>query len=203
MEAAGLPWLDVGIAAILVLSALVSLWRGFVREALGLLVWVLAIWAAVAAYSWVARLLPSGWDRLQLSLGETTLSLTHLRAALGFGLILLVVLLLGSVLNRWIVKHLFTDAFHLVDRLLGVAFGLARGALIVVGFVLLAGLTRLPFAASWERSHLVPWFQAGAEVVLGLLPHEYADYFAYPPNRRLPFGLGDKLDVTRPDHGSV
>ncbi len=203
MELAGVPWIDLAISAVLLVSALISFWRGFAREALALLVWVLAILAAVWWHAWAAGLFPAAWDEVQLSLGETALTVTRVRQMLGFAVILLAVLLVGSLVNRLVVKHLFADAFHLMDRLMGIAFGLVRGALLVLGFVLLAGLTRLPFTESWAQSRLVPWFQAGAEVAVGLLPPVYREYFSYPPNRPLPFGLGDKLNAPRSENGSV
>jgi membrane protein required for colicin V production len=203
MDVQGLPWLDLGIGLMLGLSALIGFWRGFAREMLGLLVWVLAIWAAVEGYPRAAELFPVEWDALELTLGQTAFTVTRVRAMLGFATILLLVLLVGSVLGRLIVKHLFADAFRLADRFLGLGFGLLRGAALVVGFVLLAGLTRLPFGEAWSASRFVPVFQAGAEVVIGWLPPEYRDYFSYPPNRPLPFGLGDKLIPSRSQHGSV
>ncbi len=203
MDAQGAPWIDLGIGVVLALSAVIGLWRGFAREALALLVWVLAVVAAVKGYPWAQGLFPVHWDTLELKLGETAFTVTRLRAMLGFGMILLVVLLVGSLFNRWLVKHLFADAFHLTDRLLGLLFGLVRGAVVGVGFVLVAGLTRLPFGDAWAASRLVPAFQTGAEIVIGWLPPQYRDYFSYPPARPLPFGLGDKLGVPRSRNGSV
>lgn len=199
----GPPWLDLGIAVVLGVSALVSFWRGFAREALAVVVWGLAIGAAVMGYRWAQALFPVQWDTLGVGLGETAFTITHVRALLGFSVVLLGVLLIGSLLARWVVRHLFADVFHLTDRFLGLVFGLARGAVLVLGFVLLAGLTRLPFTEAWAASRLVPLFQQGAEMAIDWFPGQYREYFSYPPARPWPFGLGDKLNVPRSQDGSV
>ena len=45
--------IDYAILAVIVISALIGIWRGFVREALSLLIWVMAFWFA---YSWSQNL---------------------------------------------------------------------------------------------------------------------------------------------------
>ena len=40
-------WIDYILLAIISISALLSLWRGFVKEALSLVTWILALWIAL------------------------------------------------------------------------------------------------------------------------------------------------------------
>ncbi len=61
------------------------------------------------------------------------------------------------------------------DRVLGVVFGVARGAVIVGILVLLAGLTALPRDPWWRESTLVPHFQRLAVHIRAMLPSDVAD----------------------------
>ena len=45
-----MAWLDIAILALIVLSALLSLFRGFVKEALALASWLIALWVAMVFY---------------------------------------------------------------------------------------------------------------------------------------------------------
>jgi membrane protein required for colicin V production len=65
--------------------------------------------------------------------------------------------------------------------MLGVVFGVARGAVIVGILVLLAGLTPLPSDPWWRESMLVPHFERFALEIRGLLPAEVAQYFEFRP----------------------
>ena len=55
-----IAWIDVVILALITLSAILSLFRGFVKEALALASWVVALWVAMAFYedlaAWLAHL---------------------------------------------------------------------------------------------------------------------------------------------------
>ena len=65
------------------------------------------------------------------------------------------------------------------DRMIGVFFGTARGALLVGIAVLLAGLTALPNDPWWHESLLISYFQDLALWLRDLLPPDIADKFRY------------------------
>ncbi len=174
-----MAWIDVLIVAVVVLSALISLFRGFLKEFISLLTWVVAIWLAIGYSDRVAALLPASLDQARLSLGETGVSVSNLRVGLAFVLIVIVVLVLGAVLNHLIAALVTRGSLSLVDRALGMIFGVMRGAAIVVILVLAAGLTRLPHTPWWHDARLLPPFQQGALWVIHRLPGGYAGYFSF------------------------
>lgn len=174
-----MTWIDVLIVVVLVLSALLSLFRGFLKEFISLLSWVAAIWLAIDHSDRLAALLPASLDQARLSLGETGLAVSNLRVGLAFVLIVITVLVLGAVLNHLIAMFVTRGGLSLVDRSLGMIFGVMRGAAIVVILVLAAGLTGLPRTPWWHDARLLPPFQQGALWVIRQLPGGYAGYFSY------------------------
>ena len=58
------------------------------------------------------------------------------------------------------------------DRIFGVAFGILRGALIVIVFVVIAGMTPLPEADWWQSSTLLQWFESAAIVIQDYIPDD-------------------------------
>lgn len=165
MNWAAMSWADYLIIGIIALSALISLARGFVREALSLLVWVCAFGIAWTFFRELSGQLSPWVDTPSLRLG------------LAFILLLLGVLLVGGFLT-WLVAQLVEKTgLSGTDRLLGALFGVARGMLLVCILILLAGLTPLPQDPWWQSSPLVVRFQPMAVWLLNLLPPDVADYF--------------------------
>jgi len=114
-------------AIILLLSGVVGYFRGFIRESIALLTWLVGLWVA-----WHFAYLVFPW--LGGALAEP-----GIREWLGRAIVLLIVLLTGSLVGS-IVAHFARRAVGLaaMDRLLGAAFGLVRGV-VIVGLLVLAG----------------------------------------------------------------
>jgi membrane protein required for colicin V production len=151
----GADWV---IIAILALSVIVGLWRGLVREAISLLVWIAAVAAAIAFGEQV-----SGW------IGERV-ALPSVRMALGYGSVFVVVLAVGALVG-WLVGRIVRGAgIGGTDRLMGLGFGLLRGGVIVAALILVLGYT--PFARDpwWQQSQLIPRFEPVAAWLRERLP---------------------------------
>lgn len=162
-----MPWLDIAILVVVGLSALISLIRGFVREAFSLAVWVLAFWVA-----W------SFFRDLEVPL-RPWLDSPTLRLGLAFALLMIVTLVLGGLVNYLIIQLVERTGMSGTDRLIGMVFGTARGVLLVAVLVLLAGLTPLPSEGWWFESNLVGYFEELALWLRDLLPPEMAERFRY------------------------
>jgi membrane protein required for colicin V production len=160
-------WIDILIIAIIAVSAIISLIRGFVQEAVSL-----ATWIAAFALAWFF------FRPLAVQL-EPWIDVPSLRLGVAYGIILLLVLLLGAVVN-WFMKTL-VDSTGLsgTDRLIGIFFGVARGAVVVSVLVLLAGFTPFPADSWWTESRLIPYFQEMAIWLRGYLPDDIAANFKY------------------------
>jgi membrane protein required for colicin V production len=144
---------DYAILAVVAASAVLGALRGFLREALGLATWVVAIWAA-ASHS----------DLVSPYLGGA-LADEPLRTWAARGIVLLAILAIGTFLSTVIGELVSVSLFRGLDRLLGVAFGALR-AIIVIGLVVLLGRQfELTGESWWRASRLMPYGERAADVV--------------------------------------
>jgi membrane protein required for colicin V production len=155
------------IVGIILLSALISLVRGFVREAFSLAVWVLAFWV-----SW------SFFRDLEVPL-QAWIGSPTARLGIAFAALMIATLTVGGLVNYLIIQLVERTGMSGTDRLIGMIFGAARGVLLVAILVLLAGLTSLPKEAWWLESTLVGYFQELSFWLRDLLPPEFGDRFRY------------------------
>ncbi len=136
---------DVVIMLILVGSTLIGALRGFVREAVSVAFWILAVWV-----SW--KIGPTIAPHLGGLLADPNIAPWVGRLA-----ILALVLLLGWVVGMLL--SLFTRGMGLgpVDRIIGAVFGVVRGA-VLVGLLVIGGeLLHLNQEDWWGRSKLIPY----------------------------------------------
>lgn len=160
-------WVDYAIVGIIGISALISLWRGFIKEVLSLAAWV-------AAFI-VARTFTDG----MASLLEPHVGVPSARMVLAFGILFVLTLLAGGIINFAIGKLVSSTGLSGTDKLLGILFGVARGVLVVSILVLVAGLTPVPKDPWWRESVLLGHFQSVALWIRGFLPAEFASRIAY------------------------
>lgn len=131
---------DYFVASIVLLSVILGLWRGFVREFIALLAWTLAVLCGILFSPWLASYLQPALKSLLFA---------HLIA---FFIILGAVLLLGWLINAVIVRLTTNVTIGFINRPLGALFGLARGVIIAALIVLLLGHTALKQSAWFEQS---------------------------------------------------
>ncbi len=160
-------WVDYVIIGIILVSALISLVRGFVREAVSLLVWVAAFGLAWLWFRDLAVHLAQWVETPSLQLG------------LAFALIVIGALILGGIFGFLLGQLVDASGLSGTDRLLGMLFGGARGAVLVAIIVLLGGLTPFPQDPWWQSSQLIPHFQALAQWLMSLLPPDIAQHFQF------------------------
>ncbi len=162
-----MAWIDIAIIALIVLSALLSLFRGFVKEALALASWLIALWVAMIFYEDLAAVLAQ-W------IAEP--SVQNIAA---FSLIFIGILLVGALVNYLASKLVVKTGLAMTDRMLGVVFGVARGAVIVAILVLFAGLTPMPQDSWWQSSQLIGYFQDFALWMREFLPSDISENISY------------------------
>jgi membrane protein required for colicin V production len=136
---------DWAVVVVVGISILISLSRGFVREALSLLVWVAAF---VVAFFFSEKLSP---------LLVNAIEVPSLRYAAAFALLFVSTLIVGSLVSYLIAQLVKMTGLSAVDRLLGSMFGLCRGVLIVL-LVLIFLPKILPVQQDnwWQKSVLIP-----------------------------------------------
>ena len=133
--------LDYTILCIIAISAVVGLMRGFVRETVSLLVWIAAFWTAMNFSADVAQYLSGLID------------IPAMRLAVAFVILFVSVLIVGVIVNYFLAGLLKKVGVRTSDRVLGVVFGVARGALVVV----LVELTPLVESSSWQGSLIIAY----------------------------------------------
>ena len=149
---------DMVILGILLVSVIVSLVRGFIKEVFSILVWAAAIFAAFQVAGPLAGAL------------EPIIDLPSARIIVAFAAVFILVLTIGGLIAFLIGKMVEKTGLSPTDRLFGGLFGLARGLIIVVLAVMLLRVT--PFAQDpwWHESRLLPTFEALAEQARAWLP---------------------------------
>ena len=159
-----LGWVDLTMLGVLLLSLGLGVWRGFVLEALALIGWVVAYFAA----QWLAP----QWAP-HLPLGEPGSGLNY---AAAFAVAFMAVLIGWGLASR--VLRLLVNATPLrgADRVLGAAFGLLRGVLLLM--VLATVVAQTPAAGSepWSRSQGVQWLALAMQGLKPLLPPDVAQF---------------------------
>ena len=151
---------DVVVIFVIFLSALFSLIRGFVKEAISLATWIIAIWIAATFAAKLSAALP---DNIESE---------AVRQAVGFGVLFVLSLMIGALVNMLVSQLVKKTGLSGADRIFGVAFGVLRGALIVLVFVVIAGMTPLPEAEWWQSSVLLQWFEDAAMVIQEYIPDD-------------------------------
>lgn len=152
--------LDIGMLALLLASSLLGIWRGLVFELLSLGGWVVAY---VVAMAWSVRVGP--W----LPIGEPGSSLNHAAAVLATFLATLVACSLAARLARLVIA---ATPLTWPDRLLGAAFGLVRGLVLLVAMATVVALTPAAQSGWWQQSLGAQWLGVAIEGVRPLLPAE-------------------------------
>jgi membrane protein required for colicin V production len=160
-------WVDYAISGLVLISAVIGLLRGFVKEAFALATWMIAVGV--------------GWQYTRdfAVLLQKVISYPSARIATAFGILFFMTLILGGLIS-FILNHLIEKTgLTGTDRLLGLLFGVLRGAVLVSIMVMLAGVSPLPEDPWWKQSLLIPPFQSLAVWLKDHIPSDLAGYIHY------------------------
>ncbi len=155
---AQLSWIDWAFIAVLLLSVLVGLMRGFVFELLSLAGWLVAWFAAQWFAADVAPHIPVGTPG---SAGNhaAALALCFLAALVVWGLL--------AKLVRLLIR---ATPLSLPDRALGAGFGLLRGGVLLLAVATVVALTPAGKSQSWRHSHGAIWLNTVMQEIKPILP---------------------------------
>ncbi len=163
-------WADWTIIGIIVASTLISLIRGFVREALSLATWAIAAWVGFKFSLPFSKLLPA------------FIHSPTIRNVTAFAILFLATLIVGVLINILISTLVNKTGLSGTDRLLGMCFGVARGVLLVAVIVLLVNMTQVKKDEWFEQSQLIPHFQGLATWLQEFLPEQMKQIPDVSPN---------------------
>jgi len=163
MTALGLTvvdWIVIGVVAV---SALLAMVRGFVKEVLSVFAWVGAILGTLYGFGLARQIAAKFIEWPQV-------------ADIVAGVVLFVAIIVAlSMISSAIGKAVQATQFNLLDRSLGLLFGLLRGAVVVCLAYLLLSLV-LPVKEQPEyirKAKLIGLAETGAEWLYKLVPAEY------------------------------
>jgi membrane protein required for colicin V production len=164
-----MSWPDYAILAVIAISTLVGVLRGFIREVFSLLVWAAAFLVAYHFHGDVATMM------------EDAVSLPSVRSAMGFTGLFVAVLLVGGLLNYLLGRLVASTGLSGTDRLLGGVFGAARGLALMVAVLLVAGFTPIPADPWWQESRAIARMMPLVDWAAAWLPKSIAEHLDFEP----------------------
>ena len=159
-----LGWVDAVFAAVILLSVVAGIVRGFVFELLSLFGWIAAWFAA----QWFAPVVAP-----HIPLGAAGSALNH---GVAFGITFVAALIVWGLVSRLLRLLIRATPLSFVDRLLGAVFGLVRAGVLLLAVTTVIGLTPLVKSAAWQQSRGAAALHAALQVLLALLPPQVSDH---------------------------
>jgi|HubBroStandDraft_1064217.scaffolds.fasta_scaffold336621_1 membrane protein required for colicin V production len=158
---------DYAVVFVVAVSVAIGIWRGLIREAFSLAGWILAFVVANAFGSDMASML------------RGTIHTESVRLIAAFVLLFVIVLLAMGIAGMLASKLFRVAGLGLADRFLGAIFGMARGIVVVLIAVLLAGFTALPKEPAWRNALLSQPLETAVIAAKPWLPREVAERVRY------------------------
>ena len=139
-------WVDYAIIGVIIVSALISIIRGFVKEALSLISWVLAFFIASRFYMHITSYL-------------TYFDSDIIRIAVAIAILFIATLIVCAIVSYIIGQLVQKTGLSGTDRVLGICFGVLRGILVVAAVLFFVDtFTPLSQSPEWKQSQLIPHF---------------------------------------------
>lgn len=181
--------LDIVLIVVMLISGLLAIIRGFMREVLSIAAWILAAGATLYAY---AKLLPSATQYFNSDL---------VAKAAVIGGVFLVTLLVISVITMRISDMVLDSRVGALDRTLGFLFGLGRGlVIVVVAFAFFNWLVPAKAQPGWVAGAKSKVFLANmADWLMAMSPDLEALYQKYKGNK----GEGHEPERAPSQHSAI
>jgi membrane protein required for colicin V production len=139
-----IDWVILGLVA---LSGLISIKRGFVKEALSLVTWVIAFF--------IARMFSGSLAHLLGDLVTTPSA----RWGIAYGILFAGTLIVGALVNHLVAEFVKVTGLTSTDRVFGMVFGITRGLVILTAIIFGIQFTAIPEDPWWKESIIIPYFE--------------------------------------------
>jgi membrane protein required for colicin V production len=181
------PWLDLGLIAVVLISAFLAMLRGFTREVLAIASWGAA---AVAAFYFHPLVVPYIKTYVKADLNE------NVARGLAAAAVFVVTLIMVSLLTVKLSDVILDSKVGALDRSLGFLFGAVRGLLLcVIAFVFFNWLVPVQTQPEWVKNARVrPLLQATGDQLMAVLPlpDDLEGYFNKLKKPKAPGGGGEE-----------
>ena len=158
MSVTSLNWVDWALVATLLLSVVLGLARGLVFEVMSLVGWVVAWFVAQWFAPEVAVHLPVGVPGSSINVAAA-FALTFIAALVAWGLLARLVRLL-----------VHATPLSIIDRLMGGAFGILRGVVLLLAVAMVVALTPAGKSPAWRQSRGAMWLNSSLQGIKPVLP---------------------------------
>lgn len=151
--------LDYALIGLVLLSLVISLFRGFLREAISLVTWFLAFVAALKFSDYFVQ-----WFHF--------IPNERVRYIVCAVAVFVIVMIIGVLINKMAHALVTASGLGFFDRILGVVFGVARGLLIDVILLVIIAASPLQTADWYTKSKLAPLFEPVVKKFETFIPEE-------------------------------
>jgi membrane protein required for colicin V production len=179
-----MPVIDIIIVIAIIISVIIGMFRGFVKEAIAISALLFAIWAAMYLGPALGKAM-AGWldsEEMQMWFGRIFL--------------FAVIVSLGALLSWGLSKLVRLSLLAGMDRLLGSAFGFARGVLIIALGILGGKFAGFDNDDWWLNSLLIPRLEIVADWISVMAPQGYELITPEKPAETLPVRMPDALTLS-------
>lgn len=160
MSSISYNWFDIAIIIVIGISVIISLFRGFFREAISLITWIIAIFVALKfAHYFSEKLVPY-------------INSAAFRYIIAFVAIFFVVMIIGAIVSALIGLLIDTVGVGFADRILGAIFGVGRGILLISVALMMIYMSALKSEDWVKNSQLAPKFQPIVDWLNKFLPEQ-------------------------------
>lgn len=140
-------WFDYVLAAIVFLSFIIGIKRGFLREVVSIVTWLAAFFVSILFTNQLAAYF------------ITFVKSEFLANIISFFTLFIVVLIVGGLISAIITKLVQRSGLTVGDRFFGAIFGCIRGVLVILLIVFVISVTNFQNDNWYQRSQLTNWLQ--------------------------------------------
>ena len=164
-------FVDLLVVLVILGSAAYATWRGFVSEALGIVAWAAAAFAALYVGPWVARL------------AHSLIATAWIATVVGYALVFVVIFIPIQFASHRFSEGVKRSPIGPLDRVLGATFGIVRGlAILGIAYLVFDAFVPIHDHPLWlKEARTLPLIQSSAQVLLVLVPERDHHEAAAPP----------------------
>jgi membrane protein required for colicin V production len=179
----------------MLVSTLLGVWRGVVKEILSLVVWILSFGLGL----WFAP------DMLSICQRLTDNPTMQVNAA--FLIVFFLALVLGMLLHFLLMMVVGQADITPMNRGLGGVFGFFRGVVFNIVLVLILGMTQINLSEAWQNSRVVPFFaafsQKAQDFVIANAPANLSELMAKVQKARMETGHANNQSQSTPEQQAI